>query len=145
MLTVAGNQGFAGNIIYASMVEDISKGFAVAGGDGGHLAALNYGGPGDAGIYLPFLHSHDQVVTWLHNSMALLTTPAKELTTRYYDERPKRSYHWGCSSGGAQGFALAQYHPELFDGVFAGSPGNYWSHLALSFLWAYQVTNYGKT
>jgi hypothetical protein len=30
---------------------------------------------------------------------------------------------------------LAQYHPELFDGIVAGSPGNWYSHLALSFLW----------
>ena len=38
-------------------------------------------------------------------------------------------YYSGCSTGGAQGFALAQYHPELYDGIFAGSPGNYWDHL----------------
>jgi hypothetical protein len=27
------------------------------------------------------------------------------------------------------------YHPHIFDGIFAGSPGNWYSHLVLSFLW----------
>jgi len=46
----------------------------------------------------------------------------------------------GCSTGGAQGFALAQDHPTMFDAIYAGSPGNWYSHLALSFLWNAQVT-----
>ena len=37
--------------------------------------------------------------------------------------------------------ALAQYHPELFDGIVAGCPGNWYSHLALSFLWNAQHTS----
>lgn len=44
-------------------------------------------------------------------------------------------YYYGCSTGGAQGFALAKYYPSLFDGIFAGSAGNWYTHLILSFLW----------
>lgn len=44
-------------------------------------------------------------------------------------------YYYGCSTGGAQGYALAQYYPDIFDGVFAGSAGNFYTHLILSFLW----------
>ncbi|KAK1466071.1 tannase and feruloyl esterase, partial [Colletotrichum cuscutae] len=32
------------------------------------------------------------------------------------------------------------YYPQLFDGIVAGCPGNWYSHLALSFLWNQQVT-----
>jgi len=30
---------------------------------------------------------------------------------------------------------LASLYPDLFDGIYAGSPGNWYSHLILSFLW----------
>jgi hypothetical protein len=65
----------------------------------------------------------------------MFTLPAKQLTTAFYQCAPKKMYYAGCSTGGAQGFALAQYHPEIFDGIFAGSAGNWYSHLILSFLW----------
>ncbi|KXH64356.1 tannase and feruloyl esterase [Colletotrichum salicis] len=111
------------------------------GGDSGHLASENNDGdayPG--GIYLPFLHDQDQVLAWIRNSIALLTPVAKEIATVYYEQSPQHACYKGCSTGGAQGFALAQYHPQLFDGVIAGFPGNWYSHLALSFLWNQQVT-----
>lgn len=123
------------------MVENVNKGFATSGGDSGHLASENNNGdayPG--GIYLPFLHDKNQVLAWIRNSIALFTPAAKEIATFYYEKSPQHTYYKGCSTGGAQGFALAQYHPELFDGIVAGCPGNWYSHLALSFLWNQQVT-----
>ncbi|KAK2759266.1 feruloyl esterase, partial [Colletotrichum kahawae] len=136
-----GNGGLAGTIDYAAMVENLNKGFATAGGDSGHRAADNNNGdayPG--GIYLPFLHDRNQVLAWIRNSIALFTTPAKQIASLYYAEPPSHAYYKGCSTGGAQGFALAEYHPELFDGIVAGCPGNWYSHLALSFLWNQQVS-----
>lgn len=81
------------------------------------------------------MNNEDETRAWIQNSIAMFTDPAKRLTTAYYQEPPKKMYYAGCSTGGAQGFALAQYHPEIFDGIFAGSPGNWYSHLILSFLW----------
>lgn len=65
----------------------------------------------------------------------MFSAPAKRITAYFYDCQPKKSYYDGCSTGGAQGYALAQYHPDIFDGIVAGSAGNYYSHLILSFLW----------
>ena len=84
---------------------------------------------------MDFLNNKDETLAWLHNSIAMFTEPATKLTEAYYRCPPKKLYYQGCSTGGAQGFALAQYHPEIFDGIVAGSPGNYYSHLILSFLW----------
>jgi len=84
---------------------------------------------------VPFLNSRAETLEWIHNSIATFTAPAKQLTTHYYRRAPRKMYYYGCSTGGAQGFALAQYHPDVFDGIVAGSPGNYYSHLILSFLW----------
>lgn len=86
------------------------------------------------GGFVEFLNDHDQTLAWIHDSIAMFTVPAKELTTVYYRKQPIKMYYLGCSTGGAQGFALAQFHPEIFDGIYAGSPGNYYSHLILSFL-----------
>jgi feruloyl esterase len=106
-----------------------------ASGDGGHLAALNNNGNGAPGVYFPFLHDLNQVEGWIHNGISIFTGPAKAIIESYYGAPVRYSYYDGCSTGGAQGFALAQFHPDLFDGIYAGSPGSWYSHLSLSFLW----------
>jgi hypothetical protein len=104
-------------------------------GDSGHDVALNGNGTTQPGQYISFLNSPAQTKAWIHNSIAMLTPPTRELSALYYGSKPSFSYFSGCSTGGAQGFALAQLHPDLFDGIYAGSPGNWYSHLILSFLW----------
>ncbi|KAH8807162.1 tannase and feruloyl esterase [Xylogone sp. PMI_703] len=130
-----GGGGMAGVIDASNMMQQLNKGFAVAGGDSGHRAVDNNNGGGTPGVYLPYLHDVDQVKAWIHNAISILTQPAKSLVQQYYGAPARYSYYDGCSTGGAQGFALAQFHPDLFDGIYAGSPGNWYSHLALSFLW----------
>ncbi|KAF7531270.1 hypothetical protein G7054_g9036 [Neopestalotiopsis clavispora] len=130
-----GNGGMAGIIDEAALMLNVNKGYAVAGGDSGHLASQNNDGEGEPGVYIPYLHDQDQVSAWIHNSIALFTPPARMVTEHVYGSAPAYSYYQGCSTGGAQGFALAEFHPDLFDGIVAGCPGNWYSHLALSFLW----------
>lgn len=136
------------------MAKQLEKGFAVAGqessdslfeyfrtdsvrGDSGHIASQNgfTNGTATSGKYLPFLNNIDQTKAWIHDSIAIITVPTREITTKFYGSRPKYSYYNGCSTGGAQGFALAQFHPHLFDGIYAGSPGNWYSHLMIYFIW----------
>ncbi|KAM0715043.1 hypothetical protein Q7P37_009508 [Cladosporium fusiforme] len=137
-----GNGGMAGTIDYRNMMIQLNSGlgFAVSGGDSGHRAAENNGGGGAPGIYIPYLHEKEQVTAWIHDAISLFTPVSKALTAAYYGEDASYSFYDGCSTGGAQGMALAQYHPGLFDGINAGCPGNWYSHLALSFLWNAQHT-----
>ncbi|KAI1411947.1 feruloyl esterase [Hypoxylon sp. FL1857] len=137
---VVGNGGMAGTVSEGDLIRNLNKGFAVAGGNAGHLASENNAGNGAPGVYLPYMHDKEQVKAWIHNSIAYFTPIARRIASAFYRNGPKHSYYEGCSTGGAQGFALAQFHPELFDGIIAGSPGNWYSHLALSFLWNSQVT-----
>ncbi|TPX13847.1 uncharacterized protein E0L32_005791 [Thyridium curvatum] len=127
-----GNGGFAGSIDYVSMLQQLNNGHAVAGGDGGHPLSEN--GETKPGSYVAFFHDRSKVLTWIRDSIAMFTRPAKKLTSVYYGRSPKKMYYVGCSTGGAQGFALAQFHPRVFDGISAGCPGNWYSHLILSFL-----------
>jgi hypothetical protein len=112
------------------MLTYLNLGYAVAGSDAGHSEAAD----GD-GTDVPFLRNSAELQAWIHNSVAMATPVTRSLVAKYYLQHPDFSYYWGCSTGGAQGYALAQYHPELFDGIYAGSPGNWYSHLILSFLW----------
>lgn len=125
-----GDGGFAGTIENNTMLTYLNLGYAVAGSDAGHSIAAS----GD-GTDVPFLRDPAELKAWIHNSVAMATPVTRSLVAKYYAKHPKFSYYWGCSTGGAQGYALAQYHPELFDGIYAGSPGNWYSHLILSFLW----------
>lgn len=101
--------------------------------DSGHPTSEN--GETVPGSYMEFLNNRAETETWIHESIAMFTGVAKNVTTAYFGQAPKKMYYSGCSTGGAQGFALAQFHPDLYDGIYAGSPGNHYSHLILSFLW----------
>jgi len=130
-----GNGGMAGTFDTVALMQQLNSGFASAAGDAGHLASLNNAGSGAPDTYIPYLHNPDEVQAWIHNAIALFVPSTQDIIKAYYDRAAAYTYYSGCSTGGAQGFALAQYHPELFDGIIAGCPGNWYSHLALSFLW----------
>lgn len=120
-----GNGGMAGVIDYAGMLTQLNSGFgfAIAGGNAGHLASENNDGAGEPGVPLPYLHDEEQVTAWIHDAVSLFTPAARAMVAGFYGKEAEYSYYVGCSTGGAQGFALAQYHPELFDGIVAGCPG----------------------
>jgi hypothetical protein len=57
------------------------------------------------------------------------------LAKHYYGREAVRNYWNGCSTGGRQGFDLAQNHGELFDGILAGSPAFSWNRFQIGTLW----------
>ena len=146
-LMAIGNGGDAGVIEYGDMLTDLNSGlgFAVAGGNAGHLVSENEASPGSGagapGVYQQFLNDEDQLKAWLHDAIGLFTPAAKALLKTYYGEGPEYSYFRGCSAGGAQGFSLVEFYPDMFDGVIAGCPFNWATHNMLSFLWNAQHTN----
>ena len=107
----------------------------IRSGDGGHLQSLNGNGNPTPGSALPFLHNQVQTLEWIRDSIAAFTLPSRALQTLYYGKPALYSYYAGCSTGGAQAFALAQRHPDIFDGIYASCPGNWYTHLVLMFLW----------
>jgi feruloyl esterase len=136
-----GNGGQAGEINFADMMAELNSGlgFAVAGGDAGHLFADNDVGMGGTlgkpGAYQPYLHNEDEIKAWLHNAINLFTSAARALIEEFYGQEAQYSYFRGCSAGGAQGFSLAEFYPDQFDGIIAGCPANWFTRLMLSFLW----------
>ncbi|KAF2495077.1 tannase and feruloyl esterase [Lophium mytilinum] len=122
-----GNGGMAGKYDTPAneFMWNINKGYAIAGCDSGHEASeINNFGAGGPGLFIDYLQHTEQVEAWIHNSIAMHTPTSREVVESFYGVQPEYSYFKGCSTGGAQEFALALLWPDLFDGIIAGCPAN---------------------
>jgi hypothetical protein len=63
----------------------------------------------------------------------------KEIVAAFYGGAPKRSYFASCSNGGRQALLEAQRYPADYDGIIAGAPANYFTHIAAGFVWNAQA------
>src|ERR1700690_3694462 len=114
-----GGGGWAGVISYGAMALALQDGYATASTDTGHTG-------GDA----VFALGHpEKVVDFSYRAVHEMTVKAKAFMTSFYGRAPKLSYWNGCSTGGRQGLMEAQRYPEDFDGIVAGAPANYQTHL----------------
>ncbi len=122
-----GNGVWLGAIIYPALAEGLRRGYAVANTDTGHV-----GGPMDASWAL----GHpEKVIDFGYRAVHEMTVQGKAIVTAFYGKRPDYAYWVGCSSGGKQGLKEAQRFPEDYDGIVAGAPANYWTHLTAATVW----------
>jgi feruloyl esterase len=119
-----GNGGFAGTIYYKQMAGYLARGYATAGSDAGHQA--------DAEDASWAYHHPEKVVDFGYRALHLTTLDAKTVAAKYYDQGPSKSYFDSCSDGGREALMEAQRFPEDYDGILAGAPANYWTHLVSS-------------
>jgi feruloyl esterase len=122
-----GNGGWWGVIIYSALAEGLSRGFAVANTDTGHTSGVM-----DASWAL----GHpEKVVDFAYRAVHEMTVQGKAIVAAYYGKDPSYSYWNGCSSGGKQGLKEAQKFPDDYNGMVAGAPANYWTHLTAATVW----------
>jgi feruloyl esterase len=99
----------------------VGYGFAAMSTDTGHNATT---GDGSWALGAP-----EKITDWawraLHGSVVL----AKQLTEAYYGDCLQYSYYTGCSTGGRQGLKEAEMFPDDFDGIVAGAPAWWATHL----------------
>jgi len=126
-----GNGGFGGVIVYSALAAGLQRGFATANTDTGHTGGVS----GAIGQPLPWAQDPVELYDWGHTSIHLMTVSAKQIVSAFYGHNASYSYYDGCSTGGAEGMEEADFYPSDYDGVHAGSPGQDYSHLMLSFLW----------
>ena len=116
-----GNGGFAGEIDYRSMGAAVVRGDATAGTNTGHSA-----GGTDASWAL----GHPEKVTdFGYRAIHAMTQIGKATIKAYYGSPARHSYFGSCSNGGRQALMEAQRFPEDYDGILAGAPANFWTHL----------------
>jgi feruloyl esterase len=132
-----GNGGFAGGINWMDMVRVKDQllvsvtdrvqapgsryGFATMSTDTGHNSSSSdgrwaYNQPG-------------KVENWGHLAMHGSVVSAKSITAAFYEKEISYNYYSGCSTGGRQGLKEAERYPEDFDGILAGAPAWWTSHL----------------
>jgi hypothetical protein len=64
---------------------------------------------------------------------------SKQLTSTYYEMKPDYNYWDGCSTGGRQGYLLAQELPGELDGILANAPAMHWTRFATAQIWGQVV------
>ncbi|HWC98068.1 MAG TPA: tannase/feruloyl esterase family alpha/beta hydrolase [Candidatus Sulfopaludibacter sp.] len=114
-----GNGGFAGSLSLSGLAQELRRGYAVATTDTGHNT------PGATWA----LGHHEKVVDFGYRAIHETTVAAKTIVAAFYGEPAQHSYFNSCSNGGRQALMEAQKYPADYDGIIAGAPANYWTHL----------------
>jgi feruloyl esterase len=125
-LKVNGTGGYAGAIPYTRLAQDIGDGFVTAGSNMGH----------DGGESASWTLNHpEKVKDWGLRAHFSVATAAKALAQALYGSPVRYSYFEGCSNGGRQALMMAQNYPQLFNGIVAGAPSNFYPDLLMWLLW----------
>ena len=123
----AGNGGFAGFIGmgghggYEELVANLARGYATAASDSGHS-----GLPTDASWAW---HHPEKIADFGWRALHLTTLRAKQIIQAYYGKPAKLAYFDSCSDGGREALMEAQRFPADYNGILAGAPAAYWTHM----------------
>jgi feruloyl esterase len=126
-----GNGGFAGSIGYSAMANNVNNGYATAASDTGHQAE-------GADASWAFRHP-EKITDFGYRAVHLTTVNAKTLINSFYSKPAAHSYFASCSDGGREALMEAQRFPDDFNGILAGAPANYWTHLLTAAIAGAQV------
>jgi feruloyl esterase len=130
-LESVGNGAWAGTIGYPAMATAVAAGYAAASTDTGH-----------AGNNVMFVVGHpEKLVDFAYRAVHEMTVAAKAITAGYYGQAAKHSYFNGCSTGGRQAIAEAQRFPGDYDGIIAGDPDFYATHIQAAQLFIGQAAH----
>lgn len=120
----AGNGGFAGQIDFRYMGDALKRGYATGATDTGHEAD---------GVDASWAYKHpEKIIDFGYRGLHETTAKAKAIIQAFYGHAQQRAYFDSCSDGGREALMEAQRFPEDFDGILAGAPANYWTHLLAS-------------
>ena len=127
-----GNGGFAGSLNFSGLGDAVRHSYATASTDTGHE-----GGGTDAGWAL---HHPEKIVDFGYRAIHETAVAAKLVIEHFYGEGPRWSYFNSCSNGGRQALMEAQRYPTDYNGIVAGAPANFWTHLLANAVWDIQAT-----
>ncbi|MGH9741082.1 MAG: tannase/feruloyl esterase family alpha/beta hydrolase, partial [Candidatus Acidiferrum sp.] len=127
-----GNGGFAGGIDYAALAGTLGQGYASAATDTGHEA--------EAPDAKWALGHPEKIVDFGYRAIHEMTLVGKAAVKAFYGDSAQHAYFSSCSNGGRQALMEAQRYPKDYNGILAGAPANYWTHLVASAIWNAQAT-----
>lgn len=122
-----GGGGCSGSL---SVQAPVNAGYVGSGNDTGHVGGSCEPGVNPDGTYnLQFIND------FIRNGMKQQILLSKAVAATYYARRPSYNYWNGCSTGGRQGYVLAQELARELDGVLANAPAMYWTRFQTAQMW----------
>jgi len=122
-----GGGGCAGNLIVTPAVD---AGYVGSGTDLGHS-----GGDCTPGVNPDGTYNFQFIEDFIRNAIKQQVLWAKFIAQVYYGEPAAFNYWNGCSTGGRQGYLLAQELPDELDGILADAPAMYWTRFQTAQMW----------
>jgi feruloyl esterase len=114
-----GGGGWAGNVAYNTVRDDLMRGYATMQTDGGHPSPNG----GDGSWTAPNGKPDDVAMTdFSWRAVHQMTVTGKEVAAKYYGKPQDKALFIGCSTGGRMALMEAQRFPNDYDGIVAGAP-----------------------
>jgi feruloyl esterase len=126
-----GNGAMGGSISYGSMAATLARGYTASSTDTGHE------GTGQDGSYA--LGHREKVIDFGYRAVHEMTVKAKLIIAAYYGRAAQFSFWNGCSTGGRQALAEAQRFPADYNGIVAGAPALFLTHMQAASIWKAQA------
>ena len=113
-----GGGAIDGSVNVSTLAARVQLGYAAAADDGG-----------STGKFADFVNNSDRQLDFAYRAYPATHDNAIPLIRTFYGAGPQKSYFTGCSEGGREALLMAQRYPTYFDGIQAGSPAKYPSHM----------------
>ena len=111
-----------------------TRGYVGAGTDTGHS-----GGSCEPGVNADGTYNYQFINDFIRNGIKEEVLFMKSVARSYYGRRPLYNYWNGCSTGGRQGYLLAQELGKELDGILANAPAIYWTRFQTAQMWGQVV------
>ncbi len=126
-----GGGGCAGiSSVNPAMLAAMNAGYAASGTDLGHA-----GGDCEPGVNADGTYNFQFIQDFIRNAIKEQVLYSKSVAKTYYGMKPAYNYWNGCSTGGRQGYLLAQELGKELDGILAAAPAIYWSRFQTAQMW----------
>ena len=122
-----GGGGCAGNL---NVDAAVNTGYLGSGTDGGHS-----GGDCTPGVNADHTYNLGFIEDFFRVGIKQEILWSKQIATTYYGRHPAYNYWNGCSTGGRQGYLLAQELGDELDGILASAPAMYWTRFQTAQMW----------
>jgi hypothetical protein len=122
-----GGGGCSGDL---TVTGPVNTGYVGSGSDTGHS-----GGDCEPGVNQDGTYNTQFINDFIRNGMKAQVKFMKSVAGSYYGSKPAYNYWNGCSTGGRQGYVLAQELGEELDGILANAPAMYWTRFQSAQMW----------
>ena len=108
----------------------VNTGYVGSGTDLGHS-----GGNCEPGVNADGTYNLQFIEDFIRNAIKQQILWSKRIAKTYYAKAPAYNYWNGCSTGGRQGYLLAQELGDELEGILADAPAIYWTRFQTAQVW----------